>query len=118
MRLTDDNVDPKPRLSFTGNLEDLRLLRTRRPPKEDYGLASSIWRGGAGLLVQVLGYVSMTAMAGMVGLRFIRSRKEKVASSNLEGLVSKEADGHGEEHGSDGSFENRAREEEKGACDE
>lgn len=81
LRLTSERVDPGPRLRFSGLAEDLALLRRQRPPREGGAAPSSIWRNGAGLVMQGLGVASALAMAGMVGMRWLRGRKEKVAAS-------------------------------------
>lgn len=73
--LTSAEVDPRPRLRFSGRPEDLSLLREQRPPTQGAGVPSSLWRNGAGWLVQGLGAAAAAAMAGMVAMRWIRERR-------------------------------------------
>lgn len=84
IRLVSDSVDPHPRLEISGRREDLSLLRQLRPPREGTGGGENpgaIWRHGAGWAVQGLGLAAAAAMAGMVGLRFLRKRSRDVATS-------------------------------------
>lgn len=87
IRLISDTVNPHPRLQFSGRREDLALLRRMRPPLEGTGGRESpgaLWRHGAGWLVQGMGVAAAAAMAGMIGLRFLRKRSRDVASSTAE----------------------------------
>ncbi|MFW5878266.1 MAG: hypothetical protein ACOCVR_00470, partial [Myxococcota bacterium] len=79
--LVTDQLNPEPRLVFSGRREDLELLRKKRPPLDRVSTAGAIWRDGGGLVVRMLGYAGMFAMASMLGLRALRSRARKVAAS-------------------------------------
>jgi len=79
--LTSAAVNTAPRLQLSGFPEDLELLRQKRPPRQDTNAPSAIWRGGAGVAVGALGVASAVAMAGMIGLRWLRGRKAKVGES-------------------------------------
>jgi hypothetical protein len=73
-RLVTAEIDPRPRLSFSGRAEDLELLQAQRPPRQSGPVPGAIWRNGAGWIVQGLGVAAAVAMAGMIGLRAIRGR--------------------------------------------
>jgi tetrathionate reductase subunit B len=88
IRLISDQVNPGPRLRFSGLPEDLALMRRERPPREGGAAPSSIWRNGAGLAMQGLGVASALAMAAMVGLRWLRGRQDKVAAASESGRQS------------------------------
>lgn len=81
-KLVTAEVDPGPRLSFSGTPDDLALLRARRPPRQSGPVAGAIWRNGAGWLVQGLGVAAAAAMAGMIGLRAIRGRLARPAAAD------------------------------------
>lgn len=85
LALADEKVDPGPRLRFSGLPEDLDLVRRLRPPQEGASVPGRLWRNGAGFAVQGLGLASMAAMAGMVGLNWLRGRKARVAAQDQEG---------------------------------
>jgi tetrathionate reductase subunit B len=76
MRHITEGVNPRPTLQFSGRPEDLELLKQQRPPKRDEATPATLWRNGAGFMVQGFGLASMMAMAGMLGLRVLRSRTQ------------------------------------------
>jgi len=77
--LTTPSVNPAPRLRFSGRLEDLELLKEKRPPRGGGSKTSMLWRNGAGKAVGALGVASAVAMGAMIGVRALRDRKERVA---------------------------------------
>ena len=81
LRLVSEAVDPRPRLELSGLPEDLALLEQERAPREHSEVPGTIWRNGAGWLVQGLGLASAAAMAAMVGLRVLRRRRVEVAAA-------------------------------------
>ena len=91
VRLVTDQVDPHPRLRFSGLPADLDLLREKRPPRSELSVPSRLWQGGVGLLVQALGGAAIAAMAGMVGMHWIRERKA-AASGGAGGSKSNNSD--------------------------
>jgi len=84
IRLTSSTVDPGPRLRFSGRPEDLALLQEKLPPQGGGSKASMLWRNGAGIAVGGMGVASAMAMGGMIGMRLLRDRKERVALEELE----------------------------------
>ena len=80
--LATESVNPKPRLQFSGERSDIELMQRLRAPRGGEAMPSSIWQNGAGLLVQGIGAASIFAMAGMVGMRVIRERKEKISKGS------------------------------------
>lgn len=74
--LVTDALNPRPVLRISGRPEDLQLLKEQRPPKQERATPALLWRNGAGYAVQGLGLASIVAMAGMLGLRVIRSRTQ------------------------------------------
>ncbi len=96
-RLINAQVNPGPRLAFSGEPDKLELLHAKRPPTQTASLAGSIWTHGAGLAVQFLGYAAMLAMGGMLGLHFLKSRKQRAADEAQPGQDephSREAEHH------------------------
>jgi len=82
--LTTSTVNPAPRLRLSGLPEDLALLQEQRPPVGGGSDASMLWRNGAGISVGALGVASAVAMGGMIGLRVLRDRKERIALEQIE----------------------------------
>ncbi|MBT3222433.1 MAG: 4Fe-4S dicluster domain-containing protein [Proteobacteria bacterium] len=78
MSLVNDEVNPKPRLVLSGRPADLELVRLARPPRTASTIPGLFWRNGGGIMMQGLGAASAVAMAGMVGLQFLRRRIQNV----------------------------------------
>ncbi len=55
MHLTSAEIDPKPRLTFSGKPEDLEKLATGRVPVARGSAVAALWQRGIGTLVQISG---------------------------------------------------------------
>jgi len=80
MSLTTNDIDPGPRLEFSGRPEHLALLTQQLGPRANPSAQSLLWRNGAGKAVGGLGVASAVAMGAMIGVNALRERKEKVAA--------------------------------------
>lgn len=80
-----DEVNPSPRLVFSGLPEDLALFRDKKPPLGDGSKASMLWRNGAGKATGGIGVASALFMGGMVAIHALGDRKKKVALATGDG---------------------------------